>query len=76
MSAPRLLRVGDVLELTTLSRTSLYKQVRQGRFPKPRRVGPNSVRWLEAEVIDWLTSLPTEDAAAISRDDHGRIVAK
>jgi len=32
-----------------LNASTLYRGIRQGRYPKPVRVGPNSSRWLLAE---------------------------
>ena len=29
--------------------STLYRGIREGRYPKPIRVGPNSSRWLRAE---------------------------
>jgi predicted DNA-binding transcriptional regulator AlpA len=48
-----LLDRGEVCRLFGGSRpinpSTLYRGIRQGRYPKPVRVGPNSSRWLRAE---------------------------
>ena len=38
------------------SRTTLWRWVRDGLFPKPRKIGPNSAAWLESELNDWIES--------------------
>jgi predicted DNA-binding transcriptional regulator AlpA len=37
--------------------STLYRGIRLGRYPKPIRVGPNSSRWLLAEVQAVLRSM-------------------
>ena len=36
------------------SRTTLWRWSRAGIFPKPRRIGPNSVGYVASEVDSWL----------------------
>ena len=49
----RLLTVGEVLEVTGLSRSSIYSLMRQGGFPEPLKVGPRAVRWQLSEIEEW-----------------------
>ena len=58
MSRERMLRLPKVVERTGLSTTTLWRRERAGLFPKRRRLGPNSVGWMESEVNEWLRSLP------------------
>ena len=53
-----LLRRPEVEALTTLSRSSLYKMMREGNFPEPIRVGLRAVRWRACEVKDWVAGRP------------------
>lgn len=55
---PVLLRRPEVSARTGLSRTTIYRLVREGRFPAPRQLGPRSVAWLEAELTAWVASRP------------------
>ena len=43
-----------VIELTTLSQSTIYAMVKKGEFPKQKRIGSNRVVWLRSEVIAWL----------------------
>ena len=54
----RLLPRREVESMTGLSRTSIYRLMRLGRFPEPLRVGPKAVRWNEEELVSWLASRP------------------
>ena len=43
---------------TGLSRTSLYKYVKLGLFPRQRHLGRGRVAWRASEVRDWIESRP------------------
>ena len=51
-----ILRLPDVKERTGLSRSSIYKLVAEGTFPRPVHLGPRAVGWVESEIEDWLTA--------------------
>ena len=53
-----LLRVNQVLARCGLSRSSLYRQMGEGAFPRPLRVGVRAVRWPESEIEAWLATRP------------------
>ena len=48
------LDIGGVIELTTLSQSTIYAMVKKGEFPKQKRIGSNRVVWMRSEVIAWL----------------------
>ena len=52
----RLIRQVDVTELTTLSRSALYRRMGQGEFPLPLKIG-KAIRWRRTDIEDWLASL-------------------
>jgi prophage regulatory protein len=54
----RTLRFQDVLLLTGLSRSTIWRLERKGGFPKRIRLGQNSIGWAEAEILAWLSSRP------------------
>lgn len=49
-----LIKLKDVIKLTTLSRASVYNYMEQGKFPKPVPLG-GRVAWILDEVEDWIT---------------------
>jgi prophage regulatory protein len=50
----RILRDREVRERVGLSRATIWRKVRNGDFPAPVRLGPQSVGWIEREVGDWI----------------------
>jgi predicted DNA-binding transcriptional regulator AlpA len=54
-----ILRTTEVIRLTGLSRTTLWRFERSGRFPARLRLGTNCVGWLEDEVLGWIQSRPS-----------------
>ena len=53
----RFLDMRELQRLSGLSRSSLYRRLRDDPlFPRPRKLGPRARRWLESEVHRWLIS--------------------
>ncbi|MDZ4821587.1 MAG: AlpA family phage regulatory protein [Planctomycetota bacterium] len=50
----RVLRWAAVRERIQLSRTTIWRLERQGKFPRRFKIGSKSVGWLENEVEDWV----------------------
>jgi prophage regulatory protein len=60
-----ILRRNSVCERVGISGTTLFRWVRAGLFPKPLRLGPNTVGWLEADIDAWLESKKTTSGGAL-----------
>ncbi len=54
----RLLRRQQVEEIAGIKRSSIYRGMKNGEFPRPVRVGPVAVRWRESDIKAWLDSRP------------------
>lgn len=51
----RILRLPAVKEVTGLGRTKIYDLMKEGRFPKARRIaGAHAVGWDSLEVDAWI----------------------
>ena len=50
----RFLRVSEVQARTSLGRSTIYDWSAEGRFPPPIRLSERVVRWVEAEVEEWV----------------------
>ncbi|MDP1575851.1 MAG: AlpA family transcriptional regulator, partial [Cypionkella sp.] len=50
------LRRPAVLELTGLSTTTIYDQMKAGKFPRPIKLTGRAVAWPESRIADWLAS--------------------
>ena len=48
--AMNLLRLPAVEAKTGLSKATIYRRVAEGKFPKPIRIGPTIVAWLDHEI--------------------------
>ena len=44
----------EVEAKTGLSRSTIYEKMKSGSFPKPVKLGPRAVGWLDAEIDAWL----------------------
>lgn len=49
----RILRLPAVMAQTGLARSTVYLHIKQGAFPAPINIGPNSVGWLESDLDAW-----------------------
>ncbi|EMU6161345.1 AlpA family phage regulatory protein [Yersinia enterocolitica] len=56
----RILRLSDVVNKTGIARSTIYDWLNpkspryDATFPKRRRLGKQSIGWLEAELDEWL----------------------
>jgi prophage regulatory protein len=50
----RILRLRDVMDKTGLARSTVYKYIEAGTFPKPIDLGGRSVGWVDEEINDWI----------------------
>ena len=57
-ASKRILRLPKVLELTGLSRTSIWRQIDAGTFPKSVKLGPRAVGWRASDIYGWLDNRP------------------
>lgn len=54
----RLLRTKEVTTITGLSRMTIYRLERAGAFPARRKLGKNSVAWLDEDIASWIAARP------------------
>lgn len=50
----RILRIRAILELTGLSRSTLYRKIQDGSFPRQIKIAERCAGWREHEVRDWI----------------------
>ena len=55
MHRERILRRHEVEARTGLPRSSLYRLIANGEFPKQRRLSASTVGWLESEISTWIS---------------------
>jgi prophage regulatory protein len=49
----RFMKLSDVIALTTLSKSEIYRRIALNKFPEQIVLGPKSVVWIESEVLAW-----------------------
>ena len=54
MEHPRFLRLKQVVEMTSLSISTIYRLIKKGKFPRQRKIAERSTRWVESEVLDYI----------------------
>ncbi|MDX0322198.1 AlpA family phage regulatory protein [Sinorhizobium meliloti] len=55
----RLLKLREVMSMTSLGSSTIYRRMKAGKFPKPKRLSQACVRWRESEIEKWMCALPT-----------------
>ena len=60
--ASRLIRLKEVQHRVGLSRSTIYKRMAEGSFPRSRSIGPKCAVWLEAEVDEWVAKISNNNA--------------
>jgi prophage regulatory protein len=57
MSEDRLLSVKEVVQITSMSKSSIYARIREGTFPARIQLGHRTSRWKASEIQNWLNQL-------------------
>ena len=50
----RLLRLHDVIAAIGMKRSWILQKTKDGKFPKPIKLGERAVAWRESDIIDWI----------------------
>jgi prophage regulatory protein len=53
--AQTIYRLPEVKQRTGLQRSTIYKLMSDGLFPRSVSLGARAVGWLEAEIEEWIT---------------------
>lgn len=72
----RVMRLKEVMDTTGLSRSTIYKYISDGVFPKPVTLGERCVGWVENEVHEWvLARIEERDNASVKGSSDRRVQA-
>ena len=47
------LRLSEVKKRPGKAKTTIYREINEGKFPKQIRNGTGTVAWLESEILKW-----------------------
>ena len=53
LTSTQFIRLPQVKEITSLSKSSIYRLMEDGDFPKQVVLGARSVVWVKSQVEDW-----------------------
>lgn len=53
-TSERILRIGTVLLVTGLTRSTLYRKIQRGEFPKQIKLSERCAGWRQSAVTDWM----------------------
>ena len=53
LASAQFIRLPQVKEITCLSKSSIYRLIEDGDFPKQVALGARSVVWVRSQVEDW-----------------------
>ena len=53
-----LVRIKQVAIRIGVSRSTIYKWIEQGYFPRPIQLGPRAVAWSRDVIDEWIASRP------------------
>ncbi|EFN6654559.1 helix-turn-helix transcriptional regulator [Escherichia coli] len=48
------LELRDITKTTSLSRSTIYRMIGRGEFPKQRKISPRRVAWLKEDIDEWM----------------------
>ena len=48
-----ILRAEQVIKACGLPRSTLYRKIAEGNFPRPVQLSTRAVGWLESDIADW-----------------------
>ena len=50
----KILRLKNVTEVTSMSRSTIYRLMEQGKFPKPIKLSQRIIGFLEEDIDQWI----------------------
>lgn len=51
----KLIPLKEVISMTSLSSTTIWREEKANRFPRRRKIGLNRVAWLKSEIEEWIS---------------------
>lgn len=51
----RLIRLKEVQHRVGLGRSTIYRWMAEGKFPKPKKLGCHIAAWDEMDILNWLS---------------------
>ena len=52
----KFIKIGQVAEMTSLSKPSIYRLQKEGKFPKSVKIAGSTTRWVHREIEEYLNA--------------------
>lgn len=62
----RFIRIKEVLSITSLSQSELYRRIKIGTFPPQVKLAPGHSVWVQSEVDLWVAERITESRTEVA----------
>ena len=59
----QLIKINEVIHRTAKSRSSIYKAISEGKFPKPYKIGDRAVAFLDSDIDAWIDAQTAKASA-------------
>lgn len=56
----QLLTIKEVVQITGFKKSTIYKFIRENKFPQPLKFGKSS-RWIKSEINEWINNLKQKE---------------
>lgn len=66
MMQVKLIRRKNVVEMTTLSRSTIDRREAEGNFPQRLALGKNIVAWRLQDIIDWIDAQQPKNGEVVA----------
>lgn len=60
MEKDRLLRISEVEQIVQLGKSTIYRLIKKGKFPKPLKVEGRASKWSYNELMQWIEELKND----------------
>jgi len=65
-----LYRLPEVERISGLRRSTIYRNISEGTFPRPVQLGAQSVAWKKSNLDQWIASRPVVARGRPTEDDN------
>ncbi len=52
----RIFRMNELCQIYGFSRSTIYRLIESGRFPKPIKISARAVGWISTDLDEWLAT--------------------
>ena len=67
----KLLTFNEVIDITKIGRSQIYRKIGAGLFPEPVEVGPKTVRFRSEDIEEWISNLPARGLRKDAEQNKG-----